>query len=140
MGLTRKEYNKKYYDKNKEKFVEYHRAWREKYPERVKQYYEENKDKLLESSRIWRQNNKSRFTKMVNRRRKEVAEELKKQGQMFTYMPKTERERKMVEFLAKKWDINIETSRKVLEENNWNVKGLVKERKDFNEKVNNGED
>ena len=46
-GLSRKDYQKKYRDKNKEKTIEYH-----------KEYYNKNKDKLMEQVKKYSDNNK----------------------------------------------------------------------------------
>jgi hypothetical protein len=61
---------------------------------------------------------------MCNRRRKEVAEELKEKGQRYTYLPKTERENKMTERLSKLRGISLEEARQVLVDNDWNIKKL----------------
>ncbi len=48
----RKEYNRKYHEKNKEKKAEYNRKYNEKnkeyYKDYVKKYYEKNKEKIAE--------------------------------------------------------------------------------------------
>jgi hypothetical protein len=47
-GRTKKEYNKEYYDANKNKILEYREANKDKIKEKAKEYYDDNKDKLAE--------------------------------------------------------------------------------------------
>lgn len=93
------------------------------------EYYSKNKEKMLDANKKWRQENKEKFTKIVNRRRKEVADELKEQGQMYVYYPKTQRENKMIQLLCKTFGMDEVSARKVLENADWNIKSLLK--KDF---------
>ena len=44
---------------------------------------------------------------------------------MYCYLPKTERQTKMIEKLAKNKNIDVETSKKILIENDWNIKKLL---------------
>ena len=108
------EYKRKYYQENTDKLKEYH-----------KNYYEENKEHHLAKCKEYRLNNKAKVCKLVNRRRKEVAEELKAKGQIWTYLPKTQRENKMVESLAKKLGCGEIIAREILEKHNWNYKKVV---------------
>ena len=51
-GMTQKEYNKQYYETNKEKIAEYKKEYSEKNKEKIlekhKEYYEKNKEKINE--------------------------------------------------------------------------------------------
>lgn len=58
MLISQKEYQKLYYEKNKEKKSEYRKLHREQLKEYAKEYYKNNKEKALESSRKSRIKNK----------------------------------------------------------------------------------
>ena len=119
-----RESQRKYREKNKEKLAQQRRKKyyenHDKYISYARNYYEKNKEKHLEQSKKYIKNNRAKITKMVNKRRKEVAEELKQKGMIYTYLPKTQRENKMVKSLAKKTGINEDTARQLLIENEWN--------------------
>ena len=68
----RKEYDKKYYKKNKEKRKEYYKKNKEKKLEYDKEYRQNNKEKILEQRKEYRQNNKeqiSEYQKEYQRKR-----------------------------------------------------------------------
>ena len=47
-GLSKKEYNKSYYEANKDKILEQKKAYREANKDKIKAYYKANKDKIRE--------------------------------------------------------------------------------------------
>ena len=124
---------RKYYAKNKEKYREWAKKWEKANQDKVKasrkKHYEANKKRILAQQKEYIKKNRAKVTGLVLRRRKEVAEELKKQGQIWTYLPKTQRQNKMVESLAKKMNVSEETARGYLEQFNWNYKGILEDLK-----------
>lgn len=82
-----------------------------------------------EASKKYIKEHRKRVTFLVNRRRKEIAESLKQKGQRYTYLPKKERENKMVESLSKYKNITLEEARELLVANDWNIKKLEFEHK-----------
>lgn len=120
---------RKYYQENKEKCQEYTRKWEKANPEKVKaarkKHYETHKESVLAQQKDYAKRNRAKVTQMVIRRRKEVALELAKKGQIYTYLPKTERENKMCKVLAKKMNCDIEKARIYLEDFDWNYKEIV---------------
>lgn len=122
-----REYNKKYYLENKERIDEKNRIWRQNNKDKLHKRYIENKDKIYAQQKEYIKRNRKKVTKMVDDYRKRKAEEFKAQGQMYCYLPKTERQTKMIEKLAKSKNIDIETSKKLLLDNDWNIKKLLKE-------------
>ena len=73
-------YNREYYPKNKEKFLNSAKKYRENNPEKMKEYrkryYLKNRDKLLESTRKWRERNKD--NEQYKERNREKAREFRK--------------------------------------------------------------
>lgn len=122
-----REYNRRWAQENKEKVKEYREKNKEHIKQRAKQYYEEHKDEVYESQKQYVARNREKVTKMILKKRKENAELFKKQGQMFCYLPKTERQNRMIATLCRKKNINEEDSRKILEERNWNIKEILNE-------------
>lgn len=137
-----RKYQSEYYQKNKEKYREYarryqaehkeeiaekNRIWRQNNKDKLHKKYIENKDKIYAQQKEYIKRNRKKVTKMVDDYRKRKAEEFKAQGQMYCYLPKTERQTKMIEKLAKSKNIDIETSKKLLIDNDWNIKKLLKE-------------
>jgi len=124
---------RKYYQEHKEMFNKCSREWAKKNPDKVKaarkKHYEENKEKILEQNKEYIKNNRAKVTQMVLKRRKEVAMELAKKGQIWTYYPKTERENRMCESLSKKMGVTIELARDYLEQFDWNYKAIVEDLK-----------
>ena len=129
----RKIYNTRYHEKHKEYMKEYSRKYRKEHPENVKKWakncYERNKENILASQKEYIKKNRKKVTEMVLRRRKEVAKELTEQGQIWCYLPKTARENKMVESLAKKIDTSEIIARELLEQRDWNYKAIIMENK-----------
>lgn len=129
MSFNKEDYNRKYYQKNKDKFRQYHKNWWNKKTEEEKKewrhnHYLKNKEVFNRSANKYIARNRARVTFLCNRRRKEVAEELKEKGQRFTYLPKTERENKMSERLSRFMNISLEEARQLLIDNDWNIKKL----------------
>ena len=120
-----KEYAKKYYVNHKDDIDEKNRIWRENNRDKLREKYIENKDKIYAQQKEYARKNRKKVTKMVLDYRKRKAEEFKAQGQMYCYLPKTERQTKMIEKLAKNKNIDVETSKKILIENDWNIKKLL---------------
>lgn len=122
-------YNKKWARENKERVKEYRKKRYEENPEyyiaKKREYYYANKEKVLTSQRKYRQNNKEKVNKMFHDYRKRKAIEFQAQGQMYCYLPKTERQNKMVACLCKKTSLSEVECRALLEENNWNIKALL---------------
>lgn len=131
MENKRQEYHKKYYQEHKEEIAQ---RKKDRYYENLentkikrKKFYENNKDNILVSNKKWRENNKEQFQKIVHARRRAVAEELKKQGQMYVYLPRSARENKMVVLLSNKVGCSLDESREILIKNNWNIKKILEE-------------
>ena len=124
-----REYQRKYYQEHKEELNRKRREYRlrnkDKLREKRKEYYVKNKEMILESTKRYIQKNRKKVTKLVNKRRKEVALELKEKGQIYTYLNKSARENKMVEKLSKIANINENEAREMLIENDWNYKSIV---------------
>lgn len=135
-----KEYHKKWREENLEKAREYGRRWarenkehvkayrernKERIRERAKQYYQEHKEEMYKSQQKYIAKNRAHVTYLLHKKRKENAELFKAQGQMYCYLPKTERQNKMVQKLCDKKGLSEEESRKLLEERNWNIKSIL---------------
>ena len=120
-------YNKKYYLEHKEQIDEKNRIWRQNNKDKLHKKYIEKKDKIYAQQKEYIKRNRKKVTKIHTNYRKRKAKEFKAQGQMYCYLPKTERQTKMIEKLAKSKNIDIETSKKLLLDNNWNIKKLLKE-------------
>jgi hypothetical protein len=124
---------RQYYYEHKEQHKEYAKKYREKHAEelkeRRKEYYQNNKGKIYASQQKYNQKHRKEITDMIVKRRKEVAEELKAKGQKYVYLPKTERENKMVVSLAKKIDTSEIIARELLEQRDWNYKAIIMENK-----------
>ena len=90
-----REYRRKYYQEHKEKqqvwAKEYYKTHKEELNQWHHDYYQKNKDMVDAKSREYNAKNRKKVTKMVNARRKAVAEELKAKGMMYTFLPKTAR-------------------------------------------------
>lgn len=130
-----KELHNKWQKENLDKVREYNNKWRAKNPDKAKEYarrsYERHKTEIALKQKKYREENRAKITQTIVKRRKEVAEELKAKGQIWTYLPKTARENKMVKSLANRMGIDEITSRAMLEEHEWNYKALIEE--NFNE-------
>lgn len=66
----RREYYRKYYEANKEKFAERKRRYREAHKEEIREvqhkYYEANKERLAEQARLYRRTPRDRANRIVN--------------------------------------------------------------------------
>ena len=135
-----REYQKKYFQKNKEvlhakakiRYANRTEEQKERDKEYRKKYYQENKKKILEGQKRYNNANREKVTKMMNDYRKRKAQEYKEQGQMYCFLSKTERETKMIEKLAYKKHISLELSRELLMKNDWNIKKLLIEEVVYN--------
>jgi len=81
IGLTKKEYDKEYYDKNKEQ---------EKYKERKKEYTENNKERIKQKQKEYRENNKEKYKERrennkerINQKQKEWRENNKEKCKQY---------------------------------------------------------
>lgn len=144
-----KEQHKRYYERNREKLLEYHREYQrknadklklyrekrkdqlreyrstEEYKQKRKQYYREHKEEMYRSQQIYIARNRKKITEQILKKRKENANKFKEQGQMWCYLPKTDRQNKMIQTLCKRKGFTPEESRKLLEERNWDIKSIL---------------
>lgn len=122
-------YNKTYYEKNRERILKQEKEYRERNKEHFleyrKNYYNEHKDEIYASQQKYIARNRKRITKMRNDYRKRKAVEFKEQGQMYCYLPKTERQNKMVLHLQKRTNKSDDECRSLLIQNNWNIKKII---------------
>jgi hypothetical protein len=69
-GRTKKEYNKKYYENNKDYFKEYNKQYYENNKDQLdeynKKYYENNKELIKELKKNWYEKNKEKFSEKFN--------------------------------------------------------------------------
>ena len=86
-----------------------------------------NKEKVNETNRKWRQANKEKFNASVQSYRKRIAKEMREKGMMFVYISRTQRELKTINYLCKKLKINEDQARRLLIDNEWNVKKILEE-------------
>lgn len=119
----------KWQKEHPDKVREYADRWRKKHPEKVRECsrrsYNKNKEKVLAKQREYQKSHRAEISKLVLRRRKEVAEELKAKGQIWTYLSKTARENKMCKSLSARVGVSEEVARSILEEHDWNYKLIV---------------
>jgi len=59
---NKKEYNKKYYEENRDKKKQYYEENRDNILEQKKEYYEENKDEILQKNKQWYEKNRDEIT------------------------------------------------------------------------------
>ena len=127
--MTNAEYQRRYYARHREEIIKKRKEYKETHHEELKQkrkeYYHKNKEKLISQSKEYIKRNRKKITKMINARRKKVAEELKQKGMIYTYLSKSERENKMVTSLAKKCNISEEKAREFLVSENWNYIKII---------------
>lgn len=156
-----KEQRHRYYEKNKEKLLEYHKEYQrknadklkqyrekrkdqlreyrstEEYKQKRKQYYREHKEEMYHTQQIYIAKNRKKITKLILKKRKENADKFKEQGQMHCWLPKTDRQNKMVQTLCRKTGITQEESRTLLEERNWNIKSILEKTVELHDENNN---
>lgn len=77
-------YKQEYYQKNKDKFREWNKRWREQNPEKAKEishkYWVENKERLYQQQREYQKANKERFVELCNNSRRRRVEKLRAEG------------------------------------------------------------
>lgn len=77
-------YRKEYYEKNRDKFKEYHSRYYGKHKEQVKEYqkkyFQENKEDVYEKQKEWRNNNKDKWIKAIGDSRKRRIERMREEG------------------------------------------------------------
>jgi len=70
--MNRKEYEKQYYLKNKDKHKEWNKQWRLKNKKRKKEYdkkwYQKNKERSIKQTLEWRKNNKEKYDETTKKR------------------------------------------------------------------------
>ena len=80
-GHVKKEegYNRKFYDKNKDKILERNKKYYEDNKNKIKQYYEDNKDKILEQQKKYYEKNREKKLEQNRQRyqRKKLEKQLK---------------------------------------------------------------
>ena len=57
-STDKKEYQKEYYEKNKERLSELRRKWAKEHPDRIKTYNEKNRETIQANYRKWYQERK----------------------------------------------------------------------------------
>lgn len=78
--MASKEYNKWYYEQNKERLNEKTKQWYKDNPERRKEYYRKNKDAFMRQSKKWRENHKEHWVKLCCDNRRKKVEKLRAMG------------------------------------------------------------
>jgi len=123
--------HREYYERTKDKWKEYRKEYYQEHCDEIKtknhEKYLKNKDEILNKCKEYRHNNREKLTKKFLEYRKKKSLELKESGQLYTYLPKTQRENKMVESLAKKLGVGEIIAREILEKYDWNYKKVVSE-------------
>jgi len=135
----RRDYWKEYYQKHKGELNEKHKKFlqSERGKEYRLKYYRKNKEKIYSQQQEYIARNRKKITRMMVDCRKRNAEKFAAEGQMYCYLPRTERENKMVKKLSKEFNLTEVESRKLLEERNWNIKSLlVNKYKVYDEEIN----
>lgn len=84
-----------------------------------------NKEAINEYNRKWRQANKEKWNESSLKYRKRKAQEMKEKGMMFVYMSRTQRELRTINYLCKQLNINEDEARRLLIDNEWNVKKIL---------------
>ena len=79
--VDRTEYNRKYYQDNKEKLAKYRQDNKEKIVEYNKKYRQNNKEKKVEYDKKYRQDNKEKIAKYRQDNKEKIVESLKKYRQ-----------------------------------------------------------
>ena len=135
--IKQRKYNQTYYYKHRDELLEKKRnkIYDEEYLAKLKEYrkknYQKNKEKIDECNRQYRLNNKKKFAELCRASRKRKAIRLSEQGQIYTYLPKKEREQKMIKGLMRKFKYDETYARELLEINNWNYKSLLENNNDY---------
>ena len=82
-----KEYQKKYYEENKEKIKEYKKKWQQKNREEIleskRKYRQENKEKLNEANKKYYEDNKDKVKETQKKYKQENKEEIKKYNKKY---------------------------------------------------------
>lgn len=120
-----REYRRKWANAHKEHLREYREKNKEYFAKLRREYYKTHKEKIQKSQKEYRKKNREKFNKIVHDYRKRKALEFEAAGQMYCYLPKTERQNKMVKIFCKKTALDETKARKLLEDNNWNIKKLL---------------
>lgn len=71
----RREYNKKYYQENRERIVAYQKNWQKEHKKEVRDYYLEHKERINATKRAWRRANKDKVRLYRLRRKSREKEE-----------------------------------------------------------------
>lgn len=77
-------YSKEYYQKNKEKFRNWSKKWRENNLDRcneyAREYYQKNKEEIYVKQREYQKKNKERFSELCQNSRRRRVSRLREQG------------------------------------------------------------
>ena len=92
-----------------------------------RKWIENHRQQVNENNRKWRQENKEKWNKASLKYRKKKAQEFKEKGMMFVYLARTERELKTINYLCRKLNINEDEARRLLIDNEWNIKKILQE-------------
>lgn len=92
-----------------------------------KKYYSKNKNKVRKQQEKYRAENKDLYYTSVYTSRKNKSNVLKEKGQIYTFLPDEERYEAMTNSLAKKLKISTKEARKILEKNKFNYRKVVDE-------------
>ena len=84
-----------------------------------------HKEQVNTINRNWRQAHKEQWNQIVLSYKKRKAQEMKEKGMIFTYLPRVQRELRTINYLCQKLNINEDQARKLLIENEWNVKKIL---------------
>ena len=75
--MDKSEYQKKYYEANKDKMRESIKKYREENKDKMREYREENKDKIRESTRKYREENKDKIKESTRKYREENKDKIR---------------------------------------------------------------
>lgn len=89
------------------------------------EYYLKHKDNIYAKQQEYFAKNRKKITKMMNDYRKRCAIQYKNEGQMYYWLPKTERQNKMINLVCRKKRLSVEDAKALLESVNWNVISLI---------------
>jgi len=92
-------------------------------------YYKDHKEIYKKTSTNWRNNNKTRWSEITSDNIKKKSDKLKAEGQKFTFLSKTEREKRMIDYISRVLKISKKESRELLKQYNWNCILLEKEKR-----------
>tara|TARA_R110002126_G_scaffold291141_1_gene450578 strand:- start:1174 stop:1767 length:594 start_codon:yes stop_codon:yes gene_type:complete len=109
----KKEYNRRYYLKNKEKLSLSVKTWREENPEKVKKYKEENRESINNYQRVYKEKNKDKYQE-IDKERYHNNEERRKQVKKYRLSEEGKKKRRETRTLTieDKWRNLLNTTLK----------------------------